>query len=85
MPDISMCSNVFCPSKKHCYRFTAKPSKFCQSYADFSLEEDEISCSYFIPNGHNSNKCKSGGVKRDGEMCNLSHCTYPKCVQDGTI
>jgi hypothetical protein len=27
-------------------------------------------------------KCKRKGVRRDGEICNLSYCTYPKCLQD---
>lgn len=56
MPDISMCNNAICPSKENCYRFTAKPSEFRQSYAKFTLESDEISCSYFIPN----DKAKKG-------------------------
>jgi hypothetical protein len=54
MPDISMCANALCPSKDYCYRFTAKPSKFCQSYASFTLEDDETSCSHFWSN----DKCK---------------------------
>jgi len=32
MPDISMCSGEGCPLKENCYRFTATPSKFRQSY-----------------------------------------------------
>lgn len=82
MPDISICTNKACPSKEYCYRFTAKPSEFRQSYADFTCEEDEINCSHFYPNGKNSTKCKLDGVKRDGEMCNKPECLYPKCVQD---
>lgn len=35
MPDITMCFAKECNIKEHCYRFTAKPSKF-QSYSDFS-------------------------------------------------
>ena len=54
MPDISMCDNTQCPSKEYCYRFTAIPSKFMQSYASFTLEDDEMSCSYFYHNG----KCR---------------------------
>jgi hypothetical protein len=30
----------------------------------------------------NSTKCKRKGVKRDGEICNLSNCSYPKCLQN---
>jgi hypothetical protein len=36
----------------------------------------------FWPNSKDSTRCKLGGVKRDGEMCNKDECTYPKCVQD---
>jgi hypothetical protein len=82
MADISMCTNVQCKSKDYCYRFTAIPSKFRQAYADFTCDDDEINCSYFWSNGIDSIKCKLGGVKRDGEICNLDYCTYPKCVQD---
>lgn len=32
MPDITMCSGENCPHKEQCYRFTAKPSEFSQSY-----------------------------------------------------
>jgi len=32
MPDITMCSGEGCPHKEQCYRFTAKPSEFSQSY-----------------------------------------------------
>jgi hypothetical protein len=58
MPDISMCNNSECPSKECCFRFTAEPSEFCQSYTNFTLESDEVSCSFFMPNG----KCKSCGL-----------------------
>lgn len=61
MPDISMCNNALCPSKECCYRFTAKPNEFCQSYTDFTLEDDEMNCSYFYPNG----KCKHCHLEND--------------------
>lgn len=32
MPDITMCEGTNCPHKEKCYRFTAKPSEFRQSY-----------------------------------------------------
>ena len=32
MPDICMCPGEDCPIKKTCYRFTAKPSEYWQSY-----------------------------------------------------
>jgi hypothetical protein len=82
MADISMCLDILCPSKDYCYRFTAKTSTFCQTYGAFNREQDADNCDMFWANGIDSNKCKLGGVKRDGEICNLEHCTYPKCVQE---
>ena len=82
MPDISMCSNVLCPSKEYCYRYTAIANPRRQSYMEFAPEEGEDKCDHFYPNGKDSTKCKQGGVKREGEICNLKHCTYPKCVQE---
>ena len=32
MPDITMCLGTKCPYKESCYRFTAKPSEYMQSY-----------------------------------------------------
>ncbi|MHB8871827.1 MAG: hypothetical protein ACYC5G_05225 [Candidatus Doudnabacteria bacterium] len=32
MPDISMCNPKHCTIKKKCYRFTATPSEFWQSW-----------------------------------------------------
>lgn len=32
MPDIAMCEGGDCPIKETCYRFTAKPSAYRQSY-----------------------------------------------------
>jgi hypothetical protein len=31
-PDITMCPGTDCPHKEKCYRFTAKPSEYMQSY-----------------------------------------------------
>ena len=82
MPDISLCRNVLCPSKDYCYRFTATPSELRQSYTEFTPEDGEDECSYFWPNGKDSEKCKRDGVKKDGEICSLDCCTYPNCVHD---
>ena len=30
--DITMCPGTGCPQKEKCYRFTAKPSEYMQSY-----------------------------------------------------
>ena len=45
MPDISMCSNQFCPLKEKCYRFNAKPNEFRQSYGMFEFKDGV--CDYF--------------------------------------
>lgn len=31
-PDITMCKGTNCPYKETCFRFTAKPSEYMQSY-----------------------------------------------------
>jgi len=31
-PDITMCKGTDCPAKESCYRFTATPNEFRQSY-----------------------------------------------------
>ena len=31
-PDITMCKGTNCPYKESCYRYTAEPSEFMQSY-----------------------------------------------------
>jgi len=82
MADIAKCNDVHCPSKEYCYRFTAPASEVWQSYGIFNREDDADNCDMFWANGNESNKCKLNGVKRDGEICNLDYCTYPKCVQD---
>lgn len=48
MPDISMCKNKECPSKKKCYRFMAKSNPLWQSYAEFKPEKDKDKCDYFM-------------------------------------
>lgn len=81
MADISKCNDIHCPSKEYCYRFTA-PTGMYQSYAEFNRDADEYNCNYFWANGKDSINCKLDGVKREGEMCNLKYCTYPKCIHD---
>ena len=47
MPDISMCEGTECPLKTFCYRYTAQPSPFWQSYfTETPFKED--SCKYFV-------------------------------------
>lgn len=45
MADISKCKNDQCELKYHCYRYTAEPSEFRQSYGDFEPNDDK-SCDY---------------------------------------
>lgn len=48
MPDISMCKNIECSKNYKCYRYTAVPSRFLQSYADFTEVNGE--CEFFWDN-----------------------------------
>ena len=53
MPDITMCKGDGCPHKETCYRFTAEPSEFHQSYfvkSPFQQVEDEIFCPHYWDN-----------------------------------
>ena len=49
MPDISMCLNKQCESRTTCYRFTAIPSEYRQSYSDFQPADGEDKCREYIP------------------------------------
>lgn len=51
MPDIAMCLDSECPSREHCYRFTAKPDDN-QCYGEF-WRGNKDSCSDFMSNGNN--------------------------------
>ena len=60
MPDISMCEGTACPLKTFCYRYTAQPSHFSQSYfTDPPFEKD--SCKYFVADNRYSKKEKTNG------------------------
>lgn len=50
MPDISMCENQKCPSRKSCQRYTAIPNGYWQTYADFEVEEGDDKCEYYLDN-----------------------------------
>ena len=50
MPDISMCNGEGCPRKETCYRFTAKPSEFMQSYFMNAPIKEDDECEYYWPN-----------------------------------
>lgn len=46
MPDITMCLNDDCPLKDKCYRHTAIPKEYWQSYANFEyvVKDGEVIC-----------------------------------------
>jgi len=50
MPDITMCSNVQCPLREDCYRFSAIPSEYRQAYSEFKPYDEggDIKCDYQI-------------------------------------
>lgn len=52
MPDIAMCKLESCERKETCYRYTAKPSEYRQSYfvMETSTDADGVfSCEYYWP------------------------------------
>ena len=56
MPDISMCMNETCKSKKQCYRYTATPTEGQQSYSGFKVEQGNERCASFISNTFGNDK-----------------------------
>lgn len=53
MPDISMCNTELCPKRESCYRSTATPSEYMQSYfceAPFEIIDGEWKCDYYWDN-----------------------------------
>ena len=50
MSDLSKCNDSFCPSKDHCYRFTAPASLVWQSFADFQRRGRPCCDSYWPVN-----------------------------------
>ena len=59
MPDIARCIGHECPLKEACYRYTAIPSEYMQSYfieVPYTTDEDDPNvpqCDYFWSNGLN--------------------------------
>ena len=53
MPDITMCEGSECPIKHLCYRHTAIPSEYRQSYflaVPFKQTPEGVSCRHFWDN-----------------------------------
>ena len=48
MPDITMCKGGGCPRKDKCYRYTAKPCEYMQSYfVNTPIDPEDTECKYF--------------------------------------
>lgn len=64
MPDITLCTSEDCPLKELCFRWTAKPSEYLQSYADFKYniieigKQTNVGCDYFLEDKSLTNKEK---------------------------
>lgn len=65
MPDITMCNGDNCPLKETCYRFTATPDEFRQTYfTDAPYNRGE--CSYHYKNYKiNEFKDEEGKINED--------------------
>jgi hypothetical protein len=48
MPDISMCGDQTCPSRKKCYRYRAIPNGQYQCWACFKHSPDTGLCEHFM-------------------------------------
>ena len=48
-PDISMCANDKCTLKEECYRYTARPNPYMQSYASYEQDKNG-KCNDFYDN-----------------------------------
>ena len=48
MADIAMCFGKDCPMKLQCYRFTAVPNEYAQSYGEFKHKDGK--CDAFLAN-----------------------------------
>lgn len=50
MPDITMCQGLGCDKADLCYRHTAVPNEFRQSYFARPPLDEYAECEYFWPN-----------------------------------
>jgi hypothetical protein len=51
MPDITMCMGGDCPLKQDCYRYTANPSPYLQSYfGEIPYDNEAKECDSFLDN-----------------------------------
>lgn len=56
MPDISMCNNKECALSSKCYRFTAIPNPYGQSYCYFNPQENGICLNFWDNEVEGDNK-----------------------------
>jgi hypothetical protein len=47
-PDISLCPGTDCPQKESCYRYTAKPNEYRQSYFSVAPIKDGKCDMYWV-------------------------------------
>ena len=48
MPDITMCEGKDCPLKETCYRYTATPNEYRQSYfVNPPYDEEKKECTHY--------------------------------------
>jgi hypothetical protein len=78
MPDITMCPGTNCPQKEKCYRFTAKPSEYMQSYfMEAPIKDDK--CDYYWGENAESIWNQLKEIMRDEANSNTtSHCDGEK-------
>lgn len=59
MPDITMCSGKDCPLKETCYRYTATPSEFMQSYfIQAPYDKEYETCGHYWEDKKSSKRSK---------------------------
>lgn len=63
-PDLTMCADAECPSRKSCFRYMAVASPR-QSYTDFQRPKDEEKCSWFIDMWEGYEEKKDGENDRE--------------------
>lgn len=66
MPDISKCPGDGCNKRNGCYRYTAKPSKYLQSYFVAPPLKDDGSCDYYWPDREDSGQNEAEAADREG-------------------
>ena len=49
MADLAMCRDKECPARERCFRFTAKPSAFLQTYGMFGRNPRAQYCAHYWP------------------------------------